>query len=372
MKTRDTAVCSLAYIAGDQAGLRPAGNMRRGSRGDGPALCARASGAPGVATYNRPRSPAVRKPMPANPAAQHDDISPGSLRAWAVAVRPKTLPIAAIPVVVGTSLAWMHGAAILPWVAALAFVASIIMQVITNLQNDVGYTARGLETGLRVGLPRATAKGWLTPAEVRRAIAVAIAGATLVGTPLALHAGPAVAGIGVASVLAALSYMGGPRPIAYTPFGELAVFVFFGLVAVLGTYLLHAGAGGPTVWLAAIAIGLHAAAVLVVNNHRDADHDRRTGRRTFAATFGKDASAALYAATLWTPFAIVSLMAVADARPGLAAPLLLLPMAWRLQRDFANLPPGPAFNFILFRTVKLELFFGAALSAGAALQRLAS
>ena len=310
--------------------------------------------------------------MPALRAAQHDDIAPGSLRAWAVAIRPKTLWIAAIPVVAATSLAWMHGAVILPWVATLAFVASILMQVITNLQNDVGYTARGLETGRRVGLPRATARGWLTPGEVRRAIALAIAGAAIVGLPLAMHAGPAVAGIGVASVLAALAYMGGPRPIAYTPFGELAVFVFFGLVAVLGTYLLYAGAGGPTVWLAAAAIGSHAAAVLVVNNHRDLDHDRRTGRRTFAATFGRGPSAKLYAVTLWAPFAIAAAIAAIEARPGLAAPLALLPMAWRLQRDFVNAPAGPVFNLILFRTVKLELAFGALLSAGAVLQRLAS
>ena len=310
--------------------------------------------------------------MPATSAAHHENIPPGSLRAWAIAVRPKTLWIAAIPVVVGTCLAWMHGAPILPWVATLAFVASILMQVITNLQNDVGYTARGLETGRRVGLPRATARGWLTPAEVRRAIAVGIAGAVAVGTPLAMHAGPAVAVIGLSSVLAALAYMGGPRPIAYTPFGEFAVFVFFGLVAVLGTYFLHAGVGGATVWLAAAAIGAHATAVLVVNNHRDAEHDRRTGRRTFAATFGKGASSKLYAVTLWAPFAIAVAMAAIDAAPGLAAPLVLLPMAWRLQADFMGLPDGPAFNLILFRTVKLELAFGALLSAGAVLQRVVS
>jgi 1,4-dihydroxy-2-naphthoate octaprenyltransferase len=310
--------------------------------------------------------------MPANSIAQHEDISPGSLRAWAVAIRPRTLWIAAIPVVVATSLAWMHGAPILPWVAALAFVASILMQVITNLQNDVGYTARGLETGGRVGLPRATAKGWLTPGEVRGAIALAILCAVIVGTPLTMHAGPAVAVIGFASVLAALAYMGGPRPIAYTPFGELAVFVFFGLVAVLGTYLLHAGAGGATVWLAAAAIGAHATAVLAVNNHRDAEHDRRTGRRTFAASFGKRASAKLYALMLWSPFAIVVAMAAIEARPGPLAPLALLPFAWRLQVDFRELPAGPAWNFLLFRTVKLELAFGALLSVGAVLQRLFS
>ena len=309
--------------------------------------------------------------MPATSAAHHEHVTPGSLRAWAVAIRPKTLWIAAIPVAVGTALAWMHGTTILPWVAALAFVASILMQLITNLQNDVGYTARGLETGKRVGLPRATARGWLTPAEVRRAIALGIAGAVAVGAPLTMHAGPVVAAIGAASVIAALAYMGGPRPIAYTPFGEFTVFVFFGLVAVVGTYFLHAGAVRPSAWLAAAAIGSHAAAVLVVNNHRDAEHDRRTGRRTFAATFGQEASGRFYAAALWAPFAIALAMATLERSPWLAAPLVLLPMARRLQADFANLPAGPAFNMLLFRTVKLELAFGGLLAAGALLERAA-
>lgn len=307
--------------------------------------------------------------MPATHIAEHEDIAPGSARAWAVAIRPRTLWIAAIPVAVGTALAWMHGAAILPWVATLAFAASILMQVITNLQNDVGYTARGHESSRRVGLPRATARGWLTPGEVRRAIALAIAGAAIVGAPLALHAGPVVAAVGIASVLAALAYMGGPLPIAYTPLGEFVVFVFFGLVAVLGTYYLHAGPAGATVWLAAAAIGSHAAAVLVVNNHRDADHDRRTGRRTFAAAFGTRASAVLYAVTLWAPFVIVATAAALERGVGLAAPLVLAPMAWRLQVDFLTVPAGPAFNLLLFRTVKLELAFGLLMSAGAVAQR---
>jgi 1,4-dihydroxy-2-naphthoate octaprenyltransferase len=307
--------------------------------------------------------------MPFTHAAQQEEVAPGSLRAWAVAVRPRTLWIAAIPVVVGTSLAWMHGAVIQPSVAALAFLGSILMQVITNLQNDVGYTARGLESGGRVGLPRATARGWLTPEEVRRAIAVVVALTALVGLPLVLHGGLAVLVIGVSSIAAALAYMGGPRPIAYTPLGELTVFVFFGLVAVLGTYFLYAGVGGITVWLAAVAIGLHAAAVLVVNNHRDAENDARTGRRTFVALLGPGASSALYTTALWIPFAAVLAIAALEARAWLALPLLLVPVAWQLRADFARCSGGIAFNPIMFRTVKLELAFGALLSAGALLQR---
>ena len=295
-------------------------------------------------------------------------VTPHSLRAWAVAVRPRTLWIAAIPVVVGTSLAWMQGADILAWVTALAFAGSILMQVISNLQNDVGYTERGLETGGRVGLPRATARGWLTPSEVRLAIAGCIVAAMGVGIPLVAHGGALVLAIGVSSILAGLSYMGGPKPVAYTPFGEAVVFVFFGLVAVMGTVYLHAGSAGLLETLAGAAIGAHAAAVLAVNNHRDFEHDGRTGRRTFAATFGPRASAALFGALLWVPFAIVAALAVM-AGPGLALPLLLGPVAWNLQYQFTAAPRGSAFNAILFRMVMLELAFGGLLSAGAVLQR---
>jgi 1,4-dihydroxy-2-naphthoate octaprenyltransferase len=307
--------------------------------------------------------------MPASPFAAPDSVAPGSLRAWAVAARPKTLWIAAIPVAVATGLAWLHGAPILGWVTALALAGSLVVQVLSNLQNDVGYTARGLETGGRVGLPRATAKGWLTPQAVRRAIGAGIVASALICVPLVAHAGWIPAAIGLVSTAGALAYMGGPRPIAYTPFGEATVFVFFGLVAVLGTYYLHAGTVVPDAWLAGAAVGAHASAVLAVNNHRDHDHDARTGRRTFAATFGPNASAVLYAAAIWLPFAIVAALAVLRGSPGLAAPLVLVPWAARLQRDFGS-ASGLAYNAILFRTVKLELAFGLAFTAGAVAQRL--
>jgi 1,4-dihydroxy-2-naphthoate octaprenyltransferase len=193
---------------------------------------------------------------------------------------------------------------------------------------------------------------------------------SLVSLPLILRSGFVVLVIGLTSLLAALAYMGGPRPIAYTPYGELTVFIFFGLVAVLGTYYLHAGVAGISALLSAAAIGLHAAAVLAVNNHRDAEHDAQTGRHTFAARFGAAASARLFAALLWTPFALVLAIALVEAGPWLAVPVVLLPLAWGLQRDFLRCGGGAGFNGILLRTVKLELAFGALLSAGAIGQHL--
>jgi 1,4-dihydroxy-2-naphthoate polyprenyltransferase len=164
--------------------------------------------------------------------------------------------------------------------------------------------------------------------------------------------------------------MGGPRPIAYTPFGELTVFVFFGLVAVMGTDWVLTGSVGAITMLASVAIGALAAAALVVNNHRDIAHDRLVGRRTFAVTFGDGASRGLYAALLLGPFALVPLMAGWAGNAGAAAAAAAgaggLAAAARLPRC----PPGTAFNEVLFRTFRLELWFAALLSAGALLGRV--
>jgi 1,4-dihydroxy-2-naphthoate octaprenyltransferase len=193
------------------------------------------------------------------------------------------------------------------------------------------------------------------------------------GLALAAYRGWPVLVIGAASLTAALAYMGGPKPIAYTPFGELTVFVFFGLVAVTGTQWVLTGSFGLVTFLASIAIGGLAAAALAVNNHRDMDHDRMVGRRTFAVVFGAAGSRRLYRALLLGPFLILPVMADgARMSPTLLLPLLLTPIAFRLLRDFARCSPGIAFNQILFRTFRLELWFAVLLSVGALLIRMPS
>ncbi|MCU0769791.1 MAG: prenyltransferase, partial [Burkholderiaceae bacterium] len=162
---------------------------------------------------------------------------------------------------------------------------------------------------------------------------------------------------------------GGPRPIAYTPFGEAVVFVFFGLVAVTGSDLVQSGSVGPASWLAGFALGALAAAALAVNNHRDIAHDRSVGRRTFAVVFGESTSRLFYTASLLGAFVLLLPMAVL-AHPGVLAPLLLAPTALRLLRDFGTSAPGLAYNAILVRTFKLELGFAALLAAGAVAGRL--
>jgi 1,4-dihydroxy-2-naphthoate octaprenyltransferase len=249
--------------------------------------------------------------------------------------------------------------------------AALLMQVVTNLQNDVGYTVRGGDaSGTRTGLPRATTQGWLRVGQVRGAIVFVAAVATVIGLLLVVQRGWPVLVIGVASLAAALAYMGGPKPIAYTPYGELTVFVFFGLVAVLGTDWVLTDSLGLVTAIAAVAIGALAAAALAVNNHRDIAHDALVGRRTFAVTFGARASQGLYTVLLLLPFALTLPMALLAATPALLLPWLLLPSALHLRRSFLQCAPGLAFNGVLFRTFKLELVFSVLLASGAVLGRL--
>ena len=294
----------------------------------------------------------------------------GSLQAWSAATRPRSLLVALSPVLVGSALGFARAGHVDVVAATLVLGAALLMQLITNLQNDVGYTVRGGERGgehsiRRTGLPRATAQGWLSVRQVRVAIVAAALLATGLGIVLVAWRGWPVLAIGTASLLAALAYMGGPRPIAYTPFGELTVFVFFGLVAVMGTDWVLTGQVGAATALASLAIGALAAAALAVNNHRDIVHDAQVGRRTFAVVFGAAGSRRLFTVLLALPFALLPAIALAGHSPALLLPLLLAPAAWALRRDFRACPGGLAFNAVLFAAFRLELHFAALLAAGA-------
>jgi 1,4-dihydroxy-2-naphthoate octaprenyltransferase len=285
------------------------------------------------------------------------------------AVRPASLAVATSPVLVGAALALARDGRLDGASFALVLAGALLVQVISNLQNDVGYTARGAErAGTRTGLPRATAQGWLPAARVRAAVLALSALATALGLLLAWRHGWPVLALGGASLAAALAYMGGPRPIAYGPWGEATVFVFFGGVAVCGTdWVLSGTVGLPTV-LAAAALGGLAAAALAVNNHRDRAHDRGVGRRTFAVCHGEVASQRLFSALLLAPFALLPVLALAGGGWAALAPLALLPLALALRRDFLRCPPGLAFNAILRRSFALELQFALVLAASLVLQ----
>jgi len=297
-------------------------------------------------------------------------VRSGSLPAWRAAVRPRTLLVAISPVLVGCSIGFENAGAVSVAAGVLVLCAAVLMQVTTNLQNDVGYTVRGGESiGTRTGLPRATARGWLSVRQVRSAIALIGAIALAMGVVLTIYRGWPVLLIGTASLLAALAYMGGPRPIAYTPFGELTVFVFFGLVAVMGTEWVLGGHVSLIGFQCSLAIGGLAAAALAVNNHRDIAHDRLVGRRTFAVIAGEAASRRLYTGLLLGPFLLLPAMALWAGAPSLLLPLALLPMAVRLLRDFLHCAPGAAYSDILFRTFRLELCFAILLAVAVLLMR---
>lgn len=305
------------------------------------------------------------------PGSDAQTVRARSAAAWAVALRPRSLWVAVSPVLVGATLGWQRSGRIDALAALLVLGAALLMQVVTNLQNDVGFTLRGGERGnTRTGLPRATARGWLDVRQVRAGIVIAALVATCLGLALVAWRGWPVLAIGTASLLAALAYMGGPRPIAYTPFGELTVFVFFGLVAVNGTDWVLTGSVGAASLIASVAMGCLAAAALALNNHRDIAHDRLVGRRTFAVSFGAVASRRLYTLLLLAPFALLAPLAAAASEPAVLLPLALLPAAWRLRRDFVRCAGGMAFNALLFRTFRLNLDFAALLSAGALAGRL--
>ena len=211
-------------------------------------------------------------------------------------------------------------------------------------------------------------RGWLSRQAVRLAIVLLCGVAVALGLGMVMLRGWPVLAIGSASLVAALAYMGGPKPIAYTPLGELTVFIFFGLVAVMGTDWLLTYQFSIATALSAAAIGCLAAAALAVN-HRDREHDALVGRKTFAVLFGARASMRMVAALLACPFAFVLAMAGLQSHLVFLLPLVLAPAAWQLHRDFCHCAEGVAFNAILFRVFRLELRFAVTLAGAAVLSR---
>jgi 1,4-dihydroxy-2-naphthoate octaprenyltransferase len=285
-----------------------------------------------------------------------------SLRAWAMASRPHTLTISISPVLAGCALAWAETRRLDVPLLLLCALGALLLQTGTNLDNDVSDTERGTDRAGRLGLPRATALGLLAAGQVRAASHACFALATAIGLVLAWRGGWPILVAGIAAAAAAMGYSGGPRPISYTPFGDVVVWLFFGLVAVGGTYYLQTGSISGGALTAATLVGFPATAVLVVNNYRDLDPDARVGKRTLAVCLGRTFSRWEYAVLVLGPF---GLLAVLAAQTRIGAPLLLpalsLPMALRLVRGFWRERPGPAFNALLARTAKFQVVFAALL-----------
>ena len=285
------------------------------------------------------------------------------LRIWAMAARPRTLPAAVAPVLVGTALAGSEGE-FRPLAFCAALVGSIFIQIGTNLSNDYSDARRGADTEERLGPVRVTAGGLVPPRMVLVATWLAFAIAVAAGAYLIALVGWELLAIGAASILAGVLYTGGPRPYGYEGLGELFVFGFFGVVAVTGSYYVQTEELSSLVLGLSVPVGLLAAAILVVNNIRDVDTDRRAGKRTLAVRLGRDRARRLFVATVTLPFAIVVALAAIEARPELLLALLPAPLVVPLVRTVSSRTDGPSLNMALARCGALLALFSVLLSVG--------
>jgi 1,4-dihydroxy-2-naphthoate octaprenyltransferase len=285
-------------------------------------------------------------------------VAPRGARVWLLAARPATLPAAVVPVLVGTA-AGVHGGLELherPFLAAL--LVALLIQIGANFANDVFDFRRGADTAERLGPLRVTQGGLVSPRQVLTATWLTFGFAVVLGLYLVVLGGWPILAIGLVCLLAGVTYTGGPWPYGYHGLGDLACFVCFGVLAVLGTaYLQREAITTVDVW-AAIPVGCLVTAILVVNNLRDIDTDRRVGKTTFAVLLGRRGTRMEYAFLVGVAYAVI----VAIGLGGLVGrwwwlPLLSSPLAVQLVR-FVGRTDGRPLNQALKRTGQLHLLFG--------------
>jgi 1,4-dihydroxy-2-naphthoate octaprenyltransferase len=285
------------------------------------------------------------------------------MRIWLLAARPRTLPAAVAPVLVGTAYA-VGLTDHLRWGTFIAaMLGAIFIQIGTNLSNDYSDARRGADTEERLGPVRVTAGGLVPPKSVLRATYIAFGCAVLCGVYLIAMAGWIVLAIGSASIIAGVLYTGGPRPYGYEGLGEVFVFTFFGLVAVSGSAYVQLEEFTWEALALAVPVGFLATAILVVNNVRDISTDARAGKRTLAVRMGRERSRNLFALLIYgaflaliglaifiTPYVLIAVVAVVGAAP--------------LVRKVRNHSDGPTLNEALAHSGMLQLVFCVLLSAG--------
>ena len=283
---------------------------------------------------------------------------------WLLAARPRTLSLSMAPVAVGATLAWTAEHKI-AWAAVLAaLIGSALIQAGTNMQNDTLDSEPGGNAPNRFGPARATAHGLLSSTAVQRGALLCFALAAAIGIYLVAVGGWPILVLGLLAIASGWAYAGGPRPIAYSPLGELFVIVFFGLGAVGGTYWLCTLQLTGAAVAAGLAVGFFTAAVLLVNNHRDLEIDARVGRLTLPMAIGARATHWLYGVLMLLPFALLPLLARDLPRGEPWPALIALAPALPLIARFAREPRGAGFNAILARTVQVQLLFAALLCGG--------
>jgi len=282
---------------------------------------------------------------------------------WLAAARPRTLPAAVAPVLVGSALAW-HDGRFNPAAAALCLAFGLLVQIGTNFANDYYDFVKGADTGARVGPRRAVAAGLVTPTAMRRAMWVVFAVAFATGLGVVAWGGPWLLAIGVASILCGIAYTGGPWPLGYNGLGDVFVFLFFGLVAVTATYFVQTGRLTADAWLAAVPIGLLAANILVVNNYRDADTDAAAGKHTLVVRFGRRFARVQFGLSLVAALAMPLVFAMRSHRGWCLLPLLLAPLAARHARRLRDSRTPAELIALLGDTGKLVALYAVLFAAG--------
>jgi 1,4-dihydroxy-2-naphthoate octaprenyltransferase len=288
-------------------------------------------------------------------------------RLWLAGARPRTLPAAVVPVLVGTACA-AGRVDIVWWRAAAALVVSLALQVATNYANDYSDGVRGTDSDeRRVGPVRLVGSGLAAPRAVKRAAMASFGVAGVAGLALAVAVGPELLVVGAAAIAAGWFYTGGPRPYGYMGLGELFVFVFFGVVATAGSAYVQEEALSGLALAASLPIGFLVTALLVVNNLRDIPGDTVSGKRTLAVRLGDGRTRWLYVALLVGAIVMVPLVAGLGERPAAALALATTVLARRPVLAVLRGDRGPALIPVLVDTGRVELLFGALFTLGLAI-----
>ena len=288
---------------------------------------------------------------------------PSALQIWIAAARPRTLPAAVAPVLVGTALAWHDHA--LVWPAALACLGfALLVQIGTNFANDYYDHVKGADTAERVGPRRAVASGLVAPEVMKSAMMVVFLFAFVVGLSLLKYGGWPLLVIGLASILCGIAYTGGPYPLGYNGLGDVFVFIFFGLVAVCATTFVQTGEVSAPAIICGIGVGLLAANILVVNNYRDVETDQRAGKRTLVVRFGRRFARLQFGVSLVVALTIPFHLMRLGFAPLVLLPVGLAPMAWRHANRLAAAETPVELIALLGDTGKLLALYAILLSAG--------
>lgn len=293
--------------------------------------------------------------------ATTSSVSP--LKIWLMAIRVPTLPAAVVPVLVGSATAFADGF-FKPLAFLAALLASLLIQIATNLANDYFDAEKGADTAERLGPVRVTQSGLLRSATVRNAMILCFALAAVLGVYLIYVGGWPILVIGVLSIAAGILYTGGPFPLGYNGLGDIFTFIFFGLVAVVGTDYLHSGALRWVALLASLPVAMLVTAIIVVNNLRDAPTDRRAGKRTLAVIFGERFARTEFALLVLGAFLALPIVWMwGGAAPYTLLAWLSVPLAMPLL-EIVGKERGRALNAALRGTARLHMLFGALMALG--------